>query len=284
MSITLLRDPDISSSPKKQIQNPCPKNNWVDDLNSVTRVRDEVGKKMNRLLMTCRDKQSLLKAYIPAIRLCGWEGQIEILTPGDLLYSWEGVTGLLLAGGDDIHPKNWDPDEPLHPFACVDEERDSLEIPLAKKAWELNLPIFGICRGEQTLNVALGGSLIQDIPAMCGCEPETHRHGDSQVPDLRHTVRIDTECRLGKIISQPQIPVNSRHHQAISKPAPSLKPVAWHDETRFKGEPLIEAVEAVDSDRWVLGVQWHPENLVCLEGDGGKAARDLFRAFASRLK
>jgi len=239
---------------------------------------------MNQLLMTCRDKQSLLKAYIPAIRLGGWEGPVEILTPGDLLHSWDGVAGLLLAGGDDIHPKNWDPNEPLHPTASVDEERDSLEIPLVRKAWELNIPIFGICRGEQTLNVALGGSLIQDIPAMCGCEPEIHRHGDSQVPDLHHSVRIDAESHLGKILGQPQIHVNSRHHQAIAIPAPSLKPVAWHYETHFNEKPLIEAVEAIDSDRWVLGVQWHPENLVCLEGDGGRAARDLFRAFASCLK
>jgi putative glutamine amidotransferase len=242
-----------------------------------------VWKKMNRLLMTCRDRQSLLRAYIPAIRLGGWEGPVEILTPGDLLRSWEDVAGLLLAGGDDIHPKNWDTNEPLHPSASVDEERDSLEIPLVQKAWELNLPIFGICRGEQTLNVALGGSLIQDVPEICGCEPETHRHGDSQVPDLHHTVRIDMKSRLEKILKQPQIHVNSRHHQAIANLAPYLKPVAWHDETRFNGEPLTEAVEAIDSDRWVLGVQWHPENLVGLEGDAGKAARDLFRAFASRL-
>jgi putative glutamine amidotransferase len=89
---------------------------------------------------------------------------------------------------------------------------------------------------------------------------------------------------LGKILLQPQIHVNSRHHQAIAKLSPFLKPVAWHDETRFNGMPLVEGVEAIDSNRWVLGVQWHPENLVSLEGDGGKAARDLFRAFASRLK
>ncbi|MDR2697911.1 MAG: gamma-glutamyl-gamma-aminobutyrate hydrolase family protein [Holophagales bacterium] len=238
---------------------------------------------MNQLLMTCRDKQSLLKAYIPAMRFGGWEGSIEILTPGDLLNSWEGVAGLLLAGGDDIHPKNWDTNEPLHPSASVDEERDSLEIPLIQKAWELKLPIFGICRGEQTLNVALGGSLIQDIPEMCGCKVEAHRHGDSQVPDLRHTVRINTGSHLAKILGQSQIYVNSRHHQAIANPAPSLKPVAWHDETQFNGKPLIEAVETIDSSRWVLGVQWHPENLVGLEGDGGRAARNLFRAFVSRL-
>jgi len=77
--------------------------------------------------------------------------------------------------------------------------------------------------------------------------------------------------------------VNSRHHQAIAATAPVLKAVAWHDGTQFDGGPLIEAVEAMDSGRWALGVQWHPENLVALEGGGGKAARDLFRAFAAQL-
>jgi putative glutamine amidotransferase len=233
--------------------------------------------------MTCRDRESLLRAYIPAIRHGGWEGPVEILTPDCSLKSWEGVAGLLLAGGADIHPKNWDINEPLHPMASVDEDRDSLEIPLVQGAWERGLPIFGICRGEQTLNVALGGSLIQDIPEACGCDTETHRHGDSQTPELRHEVRIDMKRRLGKILNQPNIQVNSRHHQAIANIAPSLKAVAWHDETQFNGKPLIEAVEAIDTNRWVLGVQWHPENLINLEGDGGRAARNLFRAFATRL-
>ena len=239
---------------------------------------------MNRLLMTCRDRESLTKAYIPAVRLGGWEGGIEVLTPGDSLGSWDGVAGLLLAGGDDIHPKNWDTDEPLHPTASVDEERDQLEMPLVKGAWERNLPIFGICRGEQMLNVALGGSLIQDIPSACGCELERHRHGSSQTPELHHHVTVARDSRLWGILGQTSVHVNSRHHQAIAATAPVLKTIGWHDETRFNGKPLIEAVEAVDSTRWVFGVQWHPENLVTLEGNGGKAARDLFRAFAAQLR
>jgi putative glutamine amidotransferase len=206
-----------------------------------------------------------------------------VLAPGDQLGSWDGAVGLLLAGGDDIHPRNWDPNEPLHWAASADEERDSLEMPLVKGAWERGLPIFGICRGEQALNVALGGSLIQDIPSACGCGPEAHRHGSSQVPELHHSVKMDLGSRLREILGQTEVHVNSRHHQAIAATAPALKAVAWHDGTVFGGGPLIEAVEAIDPARWVFGVQWHPENLVALEGDGGRAARDLFRAFAARL-
>jgi putative glutamine amidotransferase len=242
---------------------------------------------MKKLLMTCRDRESLRNAYIPAVRLGGWEGGVHVLAPGDAPgdppAGWDGVAGLLLAGGDDIHPSNWDPGEPLHPTASLDEERDSLEIPLARGAWERGLPIFGICRGEQLLNVALGGSLIQDIPSACGCAMEVHRHGDSKTPDLHHYVRIDRDSRLGGMLGHENVHVNSRHHQAIAATAPVLKPVAWHDETRHGGGALIEAVESIDHDRWVFGVQWHPENLVGLEGDGGRAARDLFRAFAARL-
>ena len=242
--------------------------------------------KMGRILMTCRDRESLLRAYIPAVRQGGWEGGIEILVPGDsadLRGSWEGVAGLLLAGGGDIHPKNWDEDEPPHLAALVDEDRDSLEIPIALRAWELNLPIFGVCRGGQLLNVALGGSLIQDIPSACGCGHDVHRHGDSLTPDLRHFVRVEAKSLLGRALGRVVARVNSRHHQAVARVAPPLKAVAWHDETLFDTCPLIEGVEAVDTNRWALGVQWHPENLVGLDNDGGEAARRLFRAFASRL-
>jgi putative glutamine amidotransferase len=236
-----------------------------------------------RMYATCSDKDGLSRAYMPAIRLGGWEGPIEILTPDDAAHGLEDAVGLLLTGGDDIHPNHWDASEPVHPSASVDEKRDSLEIPLARKAWERGLPIFGICRGHQILNVALGGSLFQDIPSAFGCGLDAHRYGDSFVPSLRHYVRVDIESRLGEIVGQPQVHVNSRHHQAIARPAPSLKIVGWDDETQLDGVPLIEAVESDDPKRWVVGVQWHPENLVGLEGEGGRAARDMFRAFASEL-
>jgi len=236
-----------------------------------------------KLLITCRDKESVYRAYVPAIRLGGWEGVIEVLAPGDLLPSWDDVLGVLLAGGDDIHPRHWDPNEPLHPTASVDEERDALEIPIVQKAWEKGLPIFGICRGHQVLNVALGGSIVQDIPSACACPPDTHRHGDSLTPDLRHTVTIDKNSRLAGLLPKDVFEVNSRHHQAVRAVAPKLKAVGWHMETLLDGQPLIEAVETIDTSKWVFGVQWHPENLVLIEGDAGQAARCLFRTFAAAL-
>jgi len=240
-----------------------------------------------RLLITCRDKQSVYGAYVPAVRLGGWEGPVEALAPGDRPESshdfWGEVLGVLLAGGDDIHPSNWDPAEPLHPTASADVERDAMEIPIAKRAWEDGLPIFGICRGLQTLNVALGGSIVQDIPSACACPPDAHRLSGAPPASLRHGVTIDAGSRLAGLLPIKSFDVNSRHHQAVRSVAPGLRAVGWQMQTLLDGLPLIEAAEAADASRWAFGVQWHPENLVGLEGDAGLAARCLFRAFAAEL-
>ncbi len=193
--------------------------------------------------------------------------------------------GLLLTGGADIHPSAWDPKEPLHPKAEVDHERDGLEFHAIREAWRLGTPILGICRGEQALNVALGGSLYQDIPEAFGCPVDLHRHGSSDLPpEVRHEVRIDTDSRLFSIVEAPHILVNSRHHQAVRLVAPVLRPVAWHEETTLDGEPLIEAIEAIDPRRWAVGVQWHPENLVPMDHPAADPALRIFKAFVEAVR
>jgi putative glutamine amidotransferase len=192
---------------------------------------------------------------------------------------------VVLCGGLDIHPRLWDAGEPVHPAAEVDEARDALEAPLAREAWRLGLPILGICRGEQILNAALGGSLIQDIPSHFACESDRHRHGSSDFPELHHRVTLDPRSRLAELLGYPEIQVNSRHHQAVKRLAPGLRAVAWHPDTRHpQGGPLIEGIEAEDSHRWAFGVQWHPENLMGLQGEAGDAARRLFEGFAEAVK
>jgi putative glutamine amidotransferase len=224
--------------------------------------------------------------YVPAIRKGGWDEEIQLLAPGDPIPSLEaGILGLLLTGGDDIHPSCWDPAEPVHPAAEPDPERDALEIPLARRAWELGLPILGICRGEQLLNVALGGSLIQDIPSHYLCEPARHQVGSSTLPpQLAHRVTVDPASRLQGLVGSQEVEVNSRHHQAVARLAPGLRAVAWHGATEKDGQPLVEAVEAQDASRWVVAVQWHPENLVALDHPAAAAALGLFRGFAQALR
>ena len=239
---------------------------------------------MSSILVTCRDKGRLQKHYIPAIRLGGWVQDLEIVGPGDTVPFMNAFSGLLMVGGDDIHPGNWDAVEALHATAEVDEGRDALELPIAREAWRLGLPILGVCRGEQVLNVALGGSLIQDIPSYFGCADDVHRYGGSEVPLLRHLVSLAPTSRLAGLLRQSEFSVNSRHHQAVKRVAPGLRAVGWDPETARNGETLIEAIEATDASRWVFGVQWHPENLVELDEEAGLAARRIFAAFAQAAR
>ncbi len=161
----------------------------------------------------------------------------------------------------------------------VDRARDDREIPVIRAAWDKGLPILGICRGHQILNVALGGSMIQDIPDATGCAPELHNHGTNEVPELRHTVSITHGSRLAHLLGSHAVAVNSRHHQAVKKLGKGLKAVAFHPQTLDHGHALVEGLEADDASRWVVGVQWHPENLVALSDAAGDAARGLFNGF-----
>lgn len=240
---------------------------------------------MSRLLITCRNKSSVATHYVPAVRLGGWQGEVVLVSPGDPVPDPADFRGLLLTGGNDIHPAAWDPGEPVHPAAEPEPERDALELPLARRTWELGLPILGICRGEQLLNVALGGSLVQDVPSHFGCGPEVHQVGSSSLPpQLAHGVDVDPASRLSALVGGTAIEVNSRHHQAVGRLAPPLKAVAWHRPTARDGHPLIEGVEARDASRWVVGVQWHPENLVRLANPAAQAALGIFRGFAQALQ
>ena len=234
------------------------------------------GVPVSSLLITCRNKSAVERHYVPALRLGGWQGEVLLVTPGQPLPPLAGMAGLLMTGGDDIHPRRWDAQEALHPAAEPDEDRDGLEIPAARQAWDLGLPILGICRGEQLLNVALGGSLLQDLPSQLHLDDALHRRGTSDVPEPAHDVTLEPGSRLAALLGATTATVNSRHHQAVLRVAPGLRAVAWH-------QGLVEGVEAVDPARWVVGVQWHPENLVREPGPVGEAALAIFRGFAQVL-
>ncbi len=239
----------------------------------------------SKLLVSCKNKSGAEKHYLPALRAAGWSESIQLVAPGDPMPDLAGAAGLLLTGGYDIHPRHWDATEPVHPQAEVDVERDDFELPLIRAAWARNLPILGICRGEQILNVALGGSMIQDVPDHYGCEGSRHQHGTPEAPDMHHRVQLAPGSRLRALLGEDVFLVNSRHHQAVKRVAEPLVAVGWHLDTAHPDTgPLIEAIEATDPKRWVFGVQWHPENLVNLKGPAGDAARDLFSAFVQVAK
>lgn len=159
-----------------------------------------------------------------------------------------GVRGLVLTGGEDVEPARYGA-TPHPKLQETDPARDAAELALIAAARERRLPILAICRGIQILNVALGGTLYQDL----GSErPGPIGHAG----DVRHTVRIEPGSLLERTLGTQTATVNSRHHQAIRDLAPGLRAVAWAE------DGLIEAVEPADARApWMLAVQWHPEDL-----------------------
>lgn len=164
-----------------------------------------------------------------------------------------GLDGLLLSGGSDLDPRHYG-ELPSPELGLVMRERDEFEMELVGHALQLGIPIFGICRGLQILNVALGGTLYQDLPTQLGSEVQLeHRQG---VPKYTatHVVELDDGSAAAKIMGARRLEVNSYHHQAVKELASGLVAVA------HSPDGVVEAVEAQNlSERWILGVQWHAE-------------------------
>jgi putative glutamine amidotransferase len=144
----------------------------------------------------------------------------------------------------------------------------------------MNLPILGICRGAQILNVSRGGNLFQSIQEAAGCARDLHERGHAEAVELCHSVQVVADTLLAHICGRsPHLLVNSRHHQAVRRLGSGLIAAAVHVETRTAEGPLIEAIEATQAGHWAVGLQWHPENLVDLADSSGIAARSIFAAF-----
>ena len=159
------------------------------------------------------------------------------------------VDGLLLTGGGDVDPSNYGA-EPAAATGGVDPDRDRAEFAMLDTALERGIPVLGICRGCQVINVALGGTLLQHLPDVTATE---HLHREPR-DWISHTVRVEAGSRLQKVTGLDEIEVNSIHHQAVDRLAPPLRPVACAP------DGIIEAVE--HPDRGLVAVQWHPESLV----------------------
>ena len=167
----------------------------------------------------------------------------------------ELIDGLILSGGQDVSPHHYDNIVTDH-VKDNDPRRDSWEMKLFELAFEENLPILGICRGMQLINVASGGSLYQDIIEQYD-DNLVHLPDERDENYVHHTVKIEDNCSLCNFACCQQLDVNSHHHQAIKELAPGFKVIA-----KTEGE-IVEAIEAVDKD-FVIGVQWHPEDLTHL--------------------
>lgn len=175
------------------------------------------------------------------------------------------LSGLVVSGGPDLHPSAYgeDPDPTLGP---TEPELDAFELAIVRAADARGLPILGVCRGAQVLNVARGGTLIQDVPASVGTS--VHHRQTTPGRERTHAVRIAPESRLHDVLGTRAHDVNSFHHQAAARLGDGLRASAWAP------DDVVEAIEDPARD-FVVGVQWHAESLE------GRCDDGLFAAFAA---
>ena len=213
-------------------------------------------------------------AYVAAVQRAGG---VPVLLPPQLddrarAALFARLHGALLTGGGDVNPALFE--EERHKKASgVRDDRDGLELALVGHALAYRLPVLAICRGVQVLNVALGGSLYQDVPS----DPGTPIAHSQQAPrdETTHRVRVVPGSRLEEVLGASELHVNSFHHQAIKRLGRGLVAVAFSEP-----DGLIEGAELPDPSRFVLGVQWHPEELEPRD----KIAQRLFRALVDACR
>lgn len=177
----------------------------------------------------------------------------------------DGIQGVLFTGGGDLNPVLYG--EQSRGSKNIDDERDRFEIELMRGMLSAGSPILAICRGFQILNVACGGTLLQDIPT-----PPYRQHADNAGASAQHTIDVTDGSHLHSLLGNSPIAVNSRHHQAVTRTTLGcpLVPTAFSS-----GEDIVEAIEK-PGKAWVVAVQWHPERI---EDNIGNSFQVLFRDF-----
>ena len=186
-------------------------------------------------------------------------GGVRIVEQGmEVAEALRGAEGLLLTGGDDVAPSRYG-EVPLPAVVSVFPERDEFELALVREARRRGLPILAICRGIQVLNVACGGTLVQDIPSQVeNALDHAYTVPPHRAFDYAHDIWIEDNSLLASLMQErlngsDSCAVNSRHHQAVKQVAPGFRVVATAP------DGIIEAIEDPQA-RFCLGVQWHPEN------------------------
>jgi putative glutamine amidotransferase len=182
---------------------------------------------------------------------------------------YERADGLFLAGGVDVDPSSYEEDK-LDVCGRTDPDRDQVELLFTRWAMEDGKPVLGVCRGMQVINVARGGSLLQDVEHQSD-RAIKHDYFPTQGyarDHLAHEVTVQRNSRLGKLFKAKTVMVNSMHHQGINQMGRDL------EGTVIAPDGLVEALEGT-GDAFLIGVQWHPEMLI----DKDAGTRRLFEAF-----
>lgn len=217
-----------------------------------------------RRIVDGRERVTLNTTYVRALERAGLVPLAvpTMLAPERAAAALQGMRGLVLTGGEDVAPDRYGA-APHARLGDVDPARDAAELALIAAARQRRLPILAICRGIQILNVALGGTLYQDLDSE---RPGSVPHAGET---SHHPVRVEPGSLLERTLGARTATVNSRHHQAIRDLAPGLRAVAWAE------DGVIEGAEPADAAApWLVAVQWHPEDLT---------ERALFDGFARAM-
>jgi putative glutamine amidotransferase len=212
------------------------------------------------------------EAYTDALAAAGLVPLVlPPLAPGIAVRALDYIAGLVLTGGEDLDPAHYD----VAPHSAAGQPhaaRDACELALARVARDRAIPTLAICRGAQVINVAFGGTLIQDIPSE---RSGTLDHDPRAARRERvHSVYVESESELARAIGASEIATNSSHHQAVDRLGDGLRVTARTT------DGIVEAFESVDAAWWMVAVQWHPEELTETPEDWD---RRLFAAFAERV-
>ena len=209
----------------------------------------------------CVERAGGIPALIPVVRDGSFPGRLT-----------ERLDGLLLTGGEDVHPRRYGQDI-LFDSCVISEARDEFEFRLAAEFLATGKPMFAICRGCQLVNVLLGGTLMQDVSNQAGI---CHHAQTTAADQPSHRVELREGSRLATCFSKTMIEVNSTHHQAVERLGEALRLTGWSE------EGVVEALEH-RTHPFLVGVQWHPERLA-EKSNGHQRLFDHFVMAAAQAK
>lgn len=207
--------------------------------------------KAQEIVLISKDKNQNIQKWLLRNDKSIITKEFYFLSPDSQQYFLEKSSGILIGGGEDIHPKLYNNENEISDCGKIDQYRDSIEYVLINYAIKNKIPLLGICRGQQIINVATGGTLIVDIPKAIHSTVNHNFSGDSA-----HWVFVNNKSRLHTLLQCDSLMVNSSHHQAVKKVSDKFNIVAT------AADGIVESIEWKDSSHpFASAIQWHPEKL-----------------------